>query len=97
MLLLLLQKEFGGNFETQIAILEKGLKAAGQDPNSALQFPFYVPVLPAYKQIPNWCDSAVNWFGDIHLSRHQAMNLINLLPLNIMATMNSKPLLRKTP
>lgn len=45
MLLPLLQKGYGEDFETQITILQNGLKSAGQDPTHALQFPFHVPVL----------------------------------------------------
>ncbi len=77
MLLPLLQKEHGENFEAQVAILQKGLKSAGQDPKHALQFPFHVPVLTAYKLMPNWCESAVNWLGDIHLSREQALEIFD--------------------
>ena len=77
MLLPLLQKGYGESFETQITLLEKGLKSEGQDPKYALQFPFHVPVLTAYKHMPNWCDSAVNWLGYIHLSREHAMEIFD--------------------
>lgn len=76
-LLPLLQKEYGGDFEKQISILQKGLISTGEDPRLAYQFPFHVPVLTAYKYMPNWCDSAVNWLVDIQLTREQAMEIFD--------------------
>lgn len=85
MLLPLLQKGYGENFKTQIEILQKGLASVGQNPEFAYQFPFHVPVLTAYKYMPNWCNSAVDWLVDIQLSKEHAMEIFDACHTSVIS------------
>ena len=77
MLLPLLQKGYGEDYETQIGILQNGLVENGMEPNLAFKFPFLVPVLTAYKCMPNWCESAVSWLKHIELSQQGALEIFD--------------------
>ena len=56
MLLPILQKGYGENYSTQIAI-------------------FSVPVLTAYKTMPNWSSDAVSWLEDIVNDKEIALEI----------------------
>ena len=77
MLLPILQKGYGEDFSTQIDILQNGLENNGQNPELAYEFPFYVPVLAAYKTMPNWANFAIDWLPNLKLDRESALEIFD--------------------
>ena len=75
MLLPILQKGYGENYSTQIVILRQGLESHSQNPDLAYEFPFSVPVLTAYKIMPNWSSDAVSWLEYIVTDKEIALEI----------------------
>ena len=78
MLLPILQKGYGENYDHQIALIQSGLKAIGMDENLAYGFPFHVPVLTAFKLImPHWAGMAADWIPFIEINNERAQLLFD--------------------
>jgi hypothetical protein len=77
MLLPILQKGYGENYDHQIALIQSGLKAIGMEEKLAYGFPFHVPVLAAFELMPHWADMAADWVSFIELNNERAQMLFD--------------------
>jgi hypothetical protein len=78
MLLPILQKGYGENYDHQIALIQSGLKAIGMEEELAYGFPFHVPVLAAFElKMPGWATMAADWVPFIELNNERAQLLFD--------------------
>ncbi len=85
MLLPILQEGYGQDYATQIELLKSGLAENGMDPEIAYSFPFVVPVLTAYRSMPNWANFAVKWLPDIKLEKESAVVIFDACHSTVLA------------
>ena len=78
MLLPIMEKGYGENYEYQLSLLREGLESIGIDPDIAKSFPFHVPVLFAFKhRWDHWADMATDWINHIELNHERAKILFD--------------------
>ena len=77
MLLPMLDAEYGQGYEYQLSLLMKGLKENNQDPDEANRFPFHVPVVTAFKDMPHWVDYASDWLEYLPLTKEIALEIFD--------------------
>ena len=77
MLLPMLDEKYGRGYEYQISILKEGLSENNQNPEEATSFPFHVPVVVAFKDMPGWVDVASDWVQHLQLTTEIAQEIFD--------------------
>ncbi|MEZ9526339.1 hypothetical protein [Enterovibrio norvegicus] len=76
MLLPIMEKGYGEDYETQLELLRAGLTENGFNSELAETFPFHIPVIFSFEQrMSSWVEMAVEWIPNIELSEESAQLL----------------------
>ncbi|TQV87162.1 hypothetical protein [Aliikangiella coralliicola] len=76
LLLPMMEKGYGKNYEHQINILKTGLRDTGLSEDIACSFPFHVPVVYSFdRAMIRWTEMAADWVQYLHLNQELAQKL----------------------